>query len=213
MADYNLLQFPPVPAFHPVPAFQHGHHGSPSPYQLSVNHEPLIKQQTDKVITKDYFESLKCPITLEPFKDPVFIPECGHTFERKALNDLQIKKCPLCNNYFKGDPAKFRVNWIVAEMLDLNIPRTIKEDILAYDAEMARLESNKAIADKVDRFLTYLLRQIKPLSKAGNKKFSYEFEELPEDHYSKAIIDELKVRGYNADICYKTLNIIWQYSK
>lgn len=219
MADFDFRQFPSTPTYHPVPAFQQP---PPYSYPLTVPIHPTAYQtssssskveiQENKASQINYTElekTLRCPILLEPFKDPVFIPECGHTFDRKALIGLIIKKCPICNHYFKNDPLKFRVNWIVASLLNLNIPRPTQEDILAYDAEMARVASNKAIATKVDRILTYFLKQIKLMSELGKKDFDYEFDDIPEANYIQAIVDELKVRGYCGTVCYKTLSITW----
>lgn len=47
-------------------------------------------------------ELLNCPVTLEPFADPVVIP-CGHTFSRSVLLNPNVTRCPLCRAQFNNN--------------------------------------------------------------------------------------------------------------
>lgn len=153
--------------------------------------------------------SVSCPISTDLFKDPVFIPECGHTFDRAELINSAVRKCPLCNVYFKGDPAKFRVNWVVAEILGLNIPRPTAEDFANYDAMMARADSNKVITDRAIKLLAKLLHDIKAHAKAtGVRSYTFETGDISEDIIKQTII-ELRLRGYTVSEYYKSIGIFW----
>lgn len=86
--------------------------------------------------------SLKCPLTLLPFRDPVTSTKCPHSFEREAINDMIARsnfhipppsgrggrriravKCPVCSiplttDDFRPDPVLLRKVRRAEELLE-----------------------------------------------------------------------------------------------
>jgi hypothetical protein len=115
-----------------------------------------------------------CPITLEQFTEPIVIPECGHTFDKKSLESLHQKKCPLCDIIYSGNPNDFPINWIVVSHLNLEIHKKINEDKLTnYDAIEALNDKRNYITENTDRYMRAILVNINLLAKKG--KSEYEF--------------------------------------
>ncbi|KAJ5662036.1 mRNA cap guanine-N7 methyltransferase [Penicillium maclennaniae] len=105
--------------------------GSPSNRRTRNRREPSPADSDDIAIERERI-SLKCPLTLQPFRDPVTSTKCPHSFEREAIQDmisrssLQIPpppgragrriravKCPvcsvpLCNDDLRSDPVLLR---------------------------------------------------------------------------------------------------------
>lgn len=44
---------------------------------------------------------IKCPITLDFYREPVSVPCCGQNFSREYI--LNLEKCPCCRKF----PVKF----------------------------------------------------------------------------------------------------------
>lgn len=94
------------------------------------NREPSPAESDDLAIQRERI-SLKCPLTLLPFRDPVTSTKCPHSFEREAITDmisrssrygpdptregrrLRAVKCPVCSNLLtvedlRSDPVILR---------------------------------------------------------------------------------------------------------
>ena len=171
----------------------------------------------EQILNNDYVMTIKASplmdvVTMDYFKDPVVVPECGHTFDRKVLQTLSIKRCPLCNAYFKGDPDKFRNNWVIVDILNLDIPRPTKEDIEKYDAEMAYLDSSRNISDKSHRLLMAVLNHIKIRAKAGYRSDTFDTKSLHKnEELIKGLIKDLESRNFSVDNNYDSLEITWKH--
>ena len=119
-------------------------------------------------------ENLICPITLDIFKEPVFIPECGHTFDRLGLINSVNKKCPICTDNFTGNPIDFKINWSIASILDINIKKSeIKpvDNIITYDAAKAKSDRHQYINGLLDKLMLHTLSNIRQLALSGKNSF------------------------------------------
>jgi len=149
-----------------------------------------------------------CPITLEIYKDPVFIPECGHTLDKSGLINLLQKKCPLCNTIFIGNPSNFKTNWSLASILQLEIIKNqtninskmnnnenLDENIKDYDMKQAQDDINNYIIKKMKINLEIILKYIKDLSQKG--KSHAELDVSQNDvRVTKLLLEELKKKGF-----------------
>jgi hypothetical protein len=105
---------------------------------------------------------MQCPVTLHKFIDPRVLP-CGHTVDRKALDQLTSSECPLCRTSYKT----FRplpVNWAVAEYLGLNIPPSPKP---TTPFEIARENRRRNVEIYVTRNMPFILDRISSRSLNG----------------------------------------------
>lgn len=85
--------------------------------------EPSPADSDDIAIQRERI-SLKCPLTLLPFQDPVTSTKCPHSFEREAIMDmisrsgryapdanrpgrrLRAVKCPVCSNLLTSEDLR-----------------------------------------------------------------------------------------------------------
>lgn len=154
-----------------------------------------------------------CPITMEPFKIPVFIPQCGHTFERNAVIKLKNKKCPVCNNAIIGDPKNFPINWVIASHLNLNIEKISnnKQEISSYNAIDAEKEVDLFIEENVNKIVNNLLIKVKEKSSQG---FTYHNENNFYGNYSsvvsKHVIKKLQSKGFTCRKTKDSMRIEWK---
>ena len=134
------------------------------------------------------FDNLICPITLEPFTEPVFIPDCGHTFDRKGLINILSKKCPICNINFSGNPNNFKINWSIVSMLNIDIQvQDVANDILSYDAACAKKDVSEYILSAVNKLLVHILSNIKQVALTGKTVY-----ELDVSKMDNIVLAELK---------------------
>ena len=140
-----------------------------------------------------------CPITLEIYKDPVFIPECGHTFERQNLINLQNKKCPICNNVFNGNPNNFQINWSLASIMNINVkkPEAKPEDeLLNYDAKSAREDRQKFINEIKLTTMIQIVKQVKQYALSGRTCMDYDLSGV-DTNIIGIIKQELTKKGFS----------------
>jgi len=124
-------------------------------------------------------DDLTCPITLDVFKDPVFIPECGHTFDRNGLNSLSTKYCPICKNSFSGNTNDFMTNWVIASILGISIKQIDGENVkdnpktklLEYDATKATHDRQIYVDKHANALLLFALSKIKTIAVDGGYSF------------------------------------------
>lgn len=179
--------------------------------------EEAYKAQ-EQILNNDYVMTIKASplmdvVTMDYFKDPVIVPECGHTFDRKVLQSLSVKRCPLCNAYLKGDPEKFRNNWVIVDILNLNIPRPTKEEIEKYDAEMAYLDSSRNLSDKSHKLLQAVLSHIKIRAKAGHHSDTFDTKMIAKNEdLIDGLINDLKARKFEVEKNYDSLEISWNHN-
>jgi len=155
-----------------------------------------------------------CPISLEPYKEPVFIPDCGHTFDRQNLVDLPNKKCPICSIPFSGNPNNFKINWSLASIMNLNvkIPETKPEnDLLEYSAKDARYDKLQFINEIKSTMLIQIMKQVKQAATQGKSTIDYDFSGI-EFGIIGILKQELIKKGFTlADIYmkYNSIRLNW----
>lgn len=153
-------------------------------------------------------ETLKCPITMENFTEPVFVPECGHTFDRKELMKLPNKKCPLSNCSFSDEPIDFKFNWLAVSMLNINV----KEPENQFGSSIVNYNAKKAIEDRIkyitDKVLLNILLRVKELTSMGKGYCQVDTSKM-----EKCIIEPLKNmlidRGFRINDGYTCIELRW----
>lgn len=174
---------------------------------MSKQNECDIGIDKDKLI-----ENLKCPITLDIFKDPVFIPECGHTFDKNALKSLPQKKCPLCNQAFIGNSDEFKTNWSIASILEIEIKNNEINpipEILSYNAIKAKKDRENYISETTNKIMIFILGNIKKLAMEAKTSYDFDTSKIP-NPITKALIDELRIKGFTVHIHVSQIGISWE---
>ncbi|KAJ5221244.1 uncharacterized protein N7469_010131 [Penicillium citrinum] len=105
--------------------------GSSRQTRRTRNQREASPADSDDIAIERERVSLRCPLTLLPFRDPVTSTKCPHTFEREAIMDmisrsnlftpnaqgrgrrLRAAKCPVCSNLLatedlRADPVMLR---------------------------------------------------------------------------------------------------------
>lgn len=148
-------------------------------------------------------DNFLCPISLDTYKEPVFIPDCGHTFDRQNLIDLPNKKCPICSIAFSGNPNSFKTNWSLASIMNLNIKNIevkLEDDLLEYSAKNARDDRLKFVNEIKLTILVQILKQIKSAASQGKTSIEFDFSGTSPDVIT-IIKQELTKKGFSlADI-------------
>lgn len=88
-------------------------------------------------------ESFECSLTLERFKHPVVLVECGHSFEKYAIEECIKKKseCPECRTPITTNAV---TNWALVKGLSLDIgERTISKSISEKVRHSQPVDKNK----------------------------------------------------------------------
>ncbi|KAJ6028523.1 hypothetical protein N7540_004099 [Penicillium herquei] len=122
-AKFPNDEAPPVP--HSSTWFAHLENpNAASASQMTQAREPSAESDDDIAIERERI-SLKCPLTLLPFRDPVTSTKCPHSFERTAISDMiarsnmsvptepgrggrrvRVVKCPECNTPLSMDDLR-----------------------------------------------------------------------------------------------------------
>lgn len=148
---------------------------------------------------------MECPITLETFKIP-FILDCGHTFEKDAIEKaLNLKQqCPLCK---KENVSAIGVNWQIVKALGLEVKMdVINKKRKSFDEMVA--EKKRRIEKELDPTINGIDVIIDKILLKGEKltlfKNSFEkiFTKHPELEYCfgyalKYLKKHYKERGFN----------------
>jgi hypothetical protein len=160
---------------------------------------------------EDCDEAFCCPITLEQFTDPIIIPECGHTFDRRQLKDCNKKECPKCRKPFRGDPSGFPTNWSIVEYLDLNIKSKTVPDTVKYSAKHAKKDTKRYTNASAQIIIDCVLQKISDKAKTGSKELTIYLNDYFNDFgieckkgtdvYAR-IIKILKKKGYKLSYDY-----------
>ena len=179
--------------------------------QPEINNEPKVDNENQMNINENTLnESLKCSITLEIFKDPVFIPDCGHTFDRNGLENLPQKKCPLCNHIFSGNPHDFKTNWAIASILGIEIKKKEinSNEILDYNALKAKKDRDTYVNETTNKLLVHALSIIQKLALEGKTSFDFDISKINGTIVSM-MENELKKKGFVIYTRVSFLNICW----
>jgi len=93
-------------------------------------------------------ENLKCPISLEFFKDPVTIPTCGHTFDRlqlaQCLDSNPDRICPFCKQDVGDfDPIGAPKNFTIAGLVEDYLKKQEPEGEQRWSASLVPLHDRK----------------------------------------------------------------------
>ncbi|KAJ5292907.1 uncharacterized protein N7443_008860 [Penicillium atrosanguineum] len=143
--------------------------GSPSSRRTRKRREPSPAGSDDIAIERERI-SLKCPLTLQPFRDPVTSTKCPHSFEREAIQDMisrssfhipppsgrggrriRAVKCPVCsipltNDDLRPDPVLLRKVRRAEELL----ARQADDELEGSQSQRNRLGPVTLASDAVD---------------------------------------------------------------
>lgn len=108
---------------------------------------------------------MECPISMTRFQHPVLLP-CGHTFDKGSVGHFKKKMCPLCREPFLEDIDDLPVNWVLIELMGL--------DIETPKVSMFQKIYRKNIRYRIMKEITDLIRRIRLVEKRGYMYYGYE---------------------------------------
>lgn len=122
-----------------------------------------------KQLLQTHDEEFICPISKKKFDYPLVI-SCGHTFDKKSIQNLINSICPLCKSSFNKSESV--PNWILIDYLNLNIKLDSK-NIIPYTAFEAKDESEKIEIN--NKLLFDIERKIKKNAILGKSNLIYSY--------------------------------------
>lgn len=135
---------------------------------------------------------LRCPISLSEFSEPVLLPGCGHTFDRQCLQSLENNECPTCRFKFNGDVQHFPINWVVANMLNLDIDVVKPSDIINNNFMKMKLHCDKLFNDKISIMEKQAEVELSSKYEQYKKDILLVFKKQIEDQFRDSIKNEIK---------------------
>jgi len=153
-------------------------------------------------------EILHCSISLHKFTYPIVL-DCGHTFDKPSLDNLQKNKCPLCNMIFTDTT---RINWIIVQLLNLSIePKKSEIDFKNYTSKAMRELANKKNNAICLKYLPGILNEIKKKTIEGFYYYDADFktDEIDWTLCINEMKKELRKMGYKIKQYQGYLHITW----
>ena len=150
---------------------------------------------------------LLCPVTLAPFEDPITLPACGHTMDRKSVLDMKQAEptCPVCKVPVGVPADTIPTSYTVSQAVELvtGVPRKDPPVRSAESQRQARLKRVfSTILSSVGRDVDALVdRALCEVEKAATERRATAFLSVPKSTSTRVLqawIDRLVRYGFKA---------------